>query len=378
MRKIGLVVALSLLMGCQGIRQGQQSPGFSTSQATYFSRLPAVWAVRKDSAVITFSTEGEATLTYGERPALMQQAKNIGSGQDHRYVLVGLKPNTLYKYLVKTADGTAESSFTTEGTGSFTFAAFGDSRPNDGDELPEVFPRLIREMADHSPKFAVGVGDNIQLTPWYGLSITDKVVRGRYDAYLKSINSLNCTTPFYMALGNHDKGTDPIAMKGFNEAFVVPQNGGNGFYSWDYSGSHFVVLNTELNPSKADLGYSQLQWLEKDLKNSDGPTFVFMHRPFFGGKHSNDFEHSNLQQRDQLVTLFKQNRVKAVFFGHDHYYNHKFIDGIHYVITGGAGAPEADAPEGGAEGPHFLMVTVDGDRLGAEVLTETGKHITSW
>jgi hypothetical protein len=47
-------------------------------------------------------------------------------------------------------------------------------------------------------------------------------------------------------------------------------------------------------------------------------------------------------EKAALIPLFEKYRATAGFFGHDHNYQHYVKDGIHYVITGGGGAPLYD------------------------------------
>ena len=65
-------------------------------------------------------------------------------------------------------------------------------------------------------------------------------------------------------------------------------------------------------------------------------------------------------------------KVDAVFAGHEHHYQRKTVDGILHVITGGGGAPLYDREEDGGF-YHFVRVTVDGDRVSAEVIDMNGK-----
>ncbi|HEY9766123.1 MAG TPA: metallophosphoesterase, partial [Chroococcales cyanobacterium] len=312
-----------------------------------------------------------------------KEAPNQGKGNDFRFLLSGLTPDSDWVYQVDTENGEGDLiPFRTASVGkAFSFAVFGDSRPNDGDQPPEDFGRVVAAMAKKSPVFAVGVGDNVQLTPGGAFSISDKLVRGRYDAYLRALNPVGRNVPIFMAVGNHDRTSDPTALKGFNEAFVLPQNGTSTYYSWDYSNLHLVVLDTEKSTGKVDLGTAQLSWLASDLASSKQPIkLVFFHRPFFGGAHSNDFEHSNQAQRAELIALFKKNGVSAVFCGHDHYYRHLKAEGIDWTVTGGAGAPESNsAPVGGFVGPHFLMVNVDPSKgISAKVYSDAGVEKDSW
>ena len=80
--------------------------------------------------------------------------------------------------------------------------------------------------------------------------------------------------------------------------------------------------------------------------------------------------------------MFEKYHVSAAFFGHDHNYQHYLKNGIHYVTTGGGGAPLYDVSKP-AEGitvkvakienfvsvavngktAHFTAIAIDGSRL---------------
>jgi 3',5'-cyclic-AMP phosphodiesterase len=61
---------------------------------------------------------------------------------------------------------------------------------------------------------------------------------------------------------------------------------GNGWYSFDYNGAHFVGLVNVANlkaGGMGSLGAEQLEWLEKDLKNKSAstPLIIFAHIPLW-------------------------------------------------------------------------------------------------
>jgi hypothetical protein len=118
-----------------------------------------------------------------------------------------------------------------------------------------------------------------------------------------------------------------------------------------------VVLDT----SAKAVSSKDYAWLERDLQSSIMPqAIVFTHvplrdpRPFW--KHDLDDE----KQAQRLQKLFDLNRVSVVIASHIHGYYDYTLDGVRYIITGGAGAP-MDAS--GAKN-HIVAATVKGDRIG--------------
>lgn len=87
--------------------------------------------------------------------------------------------------------------------------------------------------------------------------------------------------------GNHEFW---FQFAAYQKRFAMPGGAHNMFYSFDLSLTHFVAIDTE---SEADVAYmspAQLDWLQKDLANNNGPargpwTIVFGHRPLYCSNH---------------------------------------------------------------------------------------------
>jgi hypothetical protein len=74
---------------------------------------------------------------------------------------------------------------------------------------------------------------------------------------------------------------------------------------------------------------------------------------------------------EQLLPLFKQGRVRAVFNGHEHNFQHSSYDGIDYFVTGAGSKVRKGAPDdferahtrSWSDHAHFLLVTIAGDTM---------------
>jgi hypothetical protein len=88
-----------------------------------------------------------------------------------------------------------------------------------------------------------------------------------------------------------------------------------------------------------------------------------MHRPlesWFQG----DF---NPDDADVLHELFRQHGVRAVFAGHDHFFDERERDGVRYfTVGGGGGTLYAQPPRGGFS--HYLLVRSDNGELEVDVI----------
>jgi len=110
----------------------------------------------------------------------------------------------------------------------------------------------------------------------------------------------------------------------YNYALKENQLSLSGFYySFDYSGVHFTVLNTN-DIEDFKLGSVQYQWLLNDLKTTDKKfKVVLMHKSMYSaGAHSYDRDVIGL--RTQLTPVFSANGVHLVIAGHDHTYTETY------------------------------------------------------
>jgi hypothetical protein len=89
-----------------------------------------------------------------------------------------------------------------------------------------------------------------------------------------------------------------------------------------------------------------------------------------------------LKQYAPLVPMFEKYHVTAAFFGHDHNYQHYLKNDIHYVVTGGGGAPlyDVDKPPDGitvkvASTENFVKVKVDGKSAHVEAIAVDGTKL---
>jgi hypothetical protein len=83
-----------------------------------------------------------------------------------------------------------------------------------------------------------------------------------------------------------------------------------------------------------------------------------------------------------LMPMFEKYRVSAGLFGHDHNYQHYLKNGIHYIVSGGGGAPlyDVDRPAAGITQKvvsieNFVSVRVDGKTAHVQTIAIDGKVI---
>jgi acid phosphatase type 7 len=104
----------------------------------------------------------------------------------------------------------------------------------------------------------------------------------------------------------------------FNYFGTVAQSPG-GYYSYDFGGWHFVVLNSECSRvGGCGEGTPQNNWLEADLAaNTETCTLAYWHRPAFASKASGSQTYSTVRPLwDDLYAA----GAEIVLTGHSHWY----------------------------------------------------------
>jgi len=213
----------------------------------------------------------------------------------------------------------------------FSFMVYGDTQKRS--DLSEIAHRKSVEIIKREhPDFAVLVGDLVE----YGGSEQEWEL-------FNEINSKIGDIPFYSAIGNHEYTGDPGLIN------YKKNIGEEEYYSFDYKGSHFVILNSNaysgvtMTGDKEKLRKEQLDWFKKDLENNKDAKniFVFMHHSFYASGCGNDYG----TLRNDLIPLFEKYGVSIVFGGHVSMYDRSFVDGVTYITTGGAGSSICNTPK---------------------------------
>ncbi|MBQ2694025.1 MAG: metallophosphoesterase [Clostridia bacterium] len=232
----------------------------------------------------------------------------------HTVKLSGLEAGAKYCYRV----GDAERGWWSEagvietaagGNEKFTFFYVTDPQSQQPAHY-ERFAEVVETAAEEYPdaKFIVSAGDQV-----------DEGENVKHWNYLLNSTEKLLDLPFMPVTGNHE---DEGAV--ITENFVLPnvpeQDLETGvYYSYDYNGVHFTVLNT--NDDEDDkLGKAQIEWMKNDIKSSDAKwKVVIFHKAIYSnGSHYDDGDVKGM--RDQLSALLPYLGVDLVLQGHDHVY----------------------------------------------------------
>lgn len=225
---------------------------------------------------------------------------------------------------------------------SINFYVFGDSQGYQGG-----VEQIVTVANLHRPDFIFHCGD---LTPF-----------GQENQYqdIKTVLDQSIV-PVYTTIGNHDLKDGGGEL--YEEYFGTPT------YSFNIGPAHFTVFNT----SSSDVSSQEFTWLEQDLSQTEAEfKFVFTHIPPFDPRTGEDHSLINSTTSTHLMSLFEEYEVDVVFTGHIHMYNETIINGVKYVITGGAGASlYADEESGGIY--HYMNITLNESGLSIEpILLDT-------
>ncbi|MDO8682437.1 MAG: metallophosphoesterase [Armatimonadota bacterium] len=257
---------------------------------------------------------------------------------------------------------TADSPAAKPGNGAFNFVVFGDNRPlNETGRQPKVLSRIVKEINLLSPRFSVHVGDSI-----YGSSDPKMVMK----QYMEFAKTARLNAPMHLVMGNHE-----ITDSGSDLLFKRMLKRKNLYYSFTYGASYFAVLDSEAPGQTSKIAGEQLEWLKQDLRaNRDkAHRFIFVHQPLFPvGSHRGDSLDRYPKDRRKLIEMLKENRVDAVFAGHEHLYNKSVVEGITEYICGGSGAPMGKSVWGTGKFPHYLLVMVNGADVNVAVIKPGG------
>ena len=235
-------------------------------------------------------------------------------------------------------------------TGPFSFAVIGDNRSGD-----RVYQKIIRRMMARRPLFVVNTGDVIpnpgNREEWANLWDISRPI----------------TVPYFLTPGNHDINNEK-SLKVWQDEVDLPGN--ETYYSFVVGQNLFVVLNSCEPGQDRRIAGRQLAWLSSTLNPKRYQhQFVFLHHPLFmwtAASHKGRSLDRYPGLRDRLHRLFVSKQVTAVFVGHEHTYKRLKVDGLDYIVTGGAGARLYSGFT------HFIILTVDDRIIEAKVIDRKG------
>lgn len=261
------------------------------------------------------------TVQYGLTTDYGSVINDPNPNTSHELVLPNLFEDTVYHYrVVSGSDTSIDARFHTR-VGQFKpfrFIAYGDNC-SDSAAHQSVVDQM--QLVSPLPGLMVNVGD-----------LTNSGSSTDYQTFFNIERNMMNRVPLYPVLGNHDISN----MTNWFSYFVLPNN--ERWYSTRYGNAVFIGLDDNSSYSP---GSAQYNWLLSELQaDSADPSvwhiFIINHQPPYT---TNTGHASNMTIRQYLCPLFERFHVSIVFNGHNHCYEHSLVNGVHYIITGGGGAP---------------------------------------
>jgi 3',5'-cyclic AMP phosphodiesterase CpdA len=188
------------------------------------------------------------------------------------------------------------------------------------------------------PSFILHTGD-----------ITHLAQADEFDTLEQSLKSAKAEKIFYVP-GEHDvlNGNNKDYLDRFGKGTK-----GDGWYSFDYNGVHFIGLVNVVNTAEGGLGVlgaEQLSWLQKDLQplSSSTPIIVFAHIPLWAiypqwGWSTRDSE--------QAISLLRRFGSVSVLNGHIHQTIQKIEGNITFHTAMSTAFPQPQPGAAPAPGP---------------------------
>jgi hypothetical protein len=263
---------------------------------------------------------------------------------------------------------------------AFTFAVIGDTKVFSANNPNGNLQKAVTSIVKSNVSFSFVMGDLIHSCD--GGSKCEASFAGWKSVMQPLLDKT------YEIMGNHDRTGGSSADAVWQKEFNLPTNGPSGFseltYSFDYSNSHFVVLDTE-KPKGQVVDSAQRDWLEKDLStNKKENVFVFFHEPAYQtAQNKDDSLDANPKERDALWTILVKHNVTAVFNGHEHIFSRKKVGNIYQFVVGDTDSTDDDFPQKnlidyGYKGKSFAVVAIDGKKINMKLYTVDGNLINSF
>jgi hypothetical protein len=203
-----------------------------------------------------------------------------------------------------------------------------------GQNMDFKWQETINKINIKNPAFAVVTGDLVD----------SKSNTSAVDYYNYCAAQLKSTIPLYQLPGNHDVDDAPSPT-----SYAIWQNNfsssgtANPWFSFTYGNNLFICLDSMILKNPANYpgkNTEEMTWLTNQLQNSTNydNVMVFMHIPICMTSVTETDGSNNMPLgtgngiRKQLLDLFHQYNVKAVFSGHAHY-NSYVRDGNLELIT---------------------------------------------
>jgi len=295
---IYLILVISIISASIGYQSIDLEGGAIREDNTVWSKAPNMkiniinYSILPKKIEITFlNIKNESILQEKDRSMLINSKEKI---------ILDLPPLSNKNYNIKLPS-----------KDTLKFAVVGDSRQEKlEDPYPKVFKEIMADIDFRKVDFVIHLGDFVTHGEEKYFQEYEEIVEA-YDV------------PVYTIIGNHEHGVEGNSL--YKKYY------GDTFYSFDYMGKKFIILDNSIGLLNKD----NVSFLENELK-FEGEKYIFMHMPPFDPRPSGIHKMLGAQEFMQLV---EKNNVSNVFSGHVHMYHQVVQNNTKYVITGGSGSP---------------------------------------
>jgi predicted phosphodiesterase len=185
---------------------------------------------------------------------------------------------------------------------TYSFIVIADTHIHNGDIRGL---EKLKDVIDDEVKFAVFAGD-----------ITQHGKQQDIEQFIQIARSLG--VPCYPVTGNHDIF--------FGNWSVWEELIGSSCYRVNGGGTTLFILDS----ANAYFGSKQLDWLEDELKKTEGRVFVFTHANLFVKSPVDLEQFTDIRERARIVSLL-EGRCDAMFMGHIHKRIINELGGVKYI-----------------------------------------------
>ncbi|MBC8487044.1 MAG: metallophosphoesterase [Bacteroidetes bacterium] len=283
---------------------------------------------------------GQGSYEFTEDPSV---DPNDNTLYYYNFPLADLTEQTIYMYKVEINNGEeASGTFTTPPSTDetdVTFYAYGDTRGNSENGYPpyesdfhdEVCQQINSEINTDptSQTFILHAGD------W---NYEDSEDYWKYCYFnLDDENAMEMLSklPVMGVYGNHEMGGqaglvyEKYWTYSYEEDNPTPYN---RYYSFDYGPVHICCLHIPCDDWS--ITPEQLAWFTSDVSQTNKKWKILM---FHTPGYSNGGHPDNLNVRTIVQPICEGFGVQLVIAGHNHYYAHWLVNGVHHLTLGGGG-----------------------------------------
>jgi len=339
--------------------------------------MTVAWLIdgKKKGSVVYAGADGREQRVRGVEAAGGQRPKKV-AGRGMRAVLKELAPCARYRYRLSPWEKGLPHSFRTPPEpgksceGGFRFVALGDTRHGH-----EHHANVVAAMRRFEPALVLNSGD----------MVTTTLNTDEWFKFVEVERELLADVPLLLVAGNHEaQGGKAFGKAMLKKLFGTKEYSGSGHRYVDWGVARFIMVDAYLGEHLDKKG---TEWLEQTLAKTpeDRLVFLIMHLPIYSfGRHG------VYDRARKLRPLMKKYRVKAVFAGHAHGYEHFHVEGTHHLTLGGGGAPfhepdmnvieeERHLKVSSGKFHHFLSVEIVADEIRFTVFnTDTGEVHEKW